>query len=90
MTTLQVELYQALKEAKVSEETAKAAAVAAAAAQESPRRLDRVETDIKEIKGKLERLEGDTFSIKADLNLVKWMVGFVLAACMSILWKMLK
>jgi hypothetical protein len=83
MGTLNFELYQALKEANVSEETAKAAATAVASVAESPVRLSRVESDITVMKGDIQFL-------KSDMVLLKWMVGFNLAMTVGVFWKMMK
>jgi hypothetical protein len=83
MGTLNFELYQALKEANVSEETAKAAATAVASVAECPVRLSRVESDITVMKGDIQFL-------KSDMVLLKWMVGFNLAMTVGVFWKMMK
>jgi hypothetical protein len=83
MATLNLELYEALKEAKVSDATAKAAAVAIAAVAESPQRLGRIESDI-------DHLKTDVHMLKSDMLLLKWMVGFNLAMSVGVFWKMMK
>ena len=49
MTVMSREIYEALKEVKVSETTALKAAEAVAAITDAPRRLDRVETRLDRI-----------------------------------------
>jgi hypothetical protein len=87
MATLNLELYEALKEAKVSDATAKAAVTAIA---EGPHRIARVEGDISTLKGDVSTLKTDMELVKRELHLMKWMIGFNLAATMAILWKLMK
>jgi hypothetical protein len=80
MATLNLELYEALKEAKVSDATANAAATAIA---DNPHRLDRLESDVSTLKIDMEL-------VKRELHLMKSMIGFNLVATMAILWKLMK
>lgn len=87
MATLNLELYEALKEAKVSDATAKAAATAIA---DGPHRITRVEGDISTLKTDVSALKIDMELVKRELHLMKWMIGFNLAATMAVLWKLMK
>jgi hypothetical protein len=83
MATLNIDLYDALKEAKVSEEKARAAATAFATATDAPQKLDKVDK-------RLDKLDADVQEMKVRLTLLQWMVGFNLAATMAVLWKLIK
>ena len=83
MTVMSREIYEALKEAKVSEATALKAAKAVAAIADAPRRLDKVET-------RLDRIESELVDVKADTRLLKWMASFNLAASMGVVWLLLR
>ena len=87
MATLNIELYEALKEAKVSDAMAKAAATAIA---EGPVRIGRVEDDISIMKGDIGTLKNDVQVLKSDMLLLKWMVGFNLAMSVGVFWKTMK
>jgi hypothetical protein len=74
MTTLIKELYDALLEAGVSEETATAAAEAIKEPREEPR---------------LRAIEKDSADLKADVKRLKWMVSFNSALSVGILIRLL-
>lgn len=79
MTTMITEVYDALKEAGASEEKAKAAASALA---DYGNRFDRLEL-------KIDRLESsvnaDVKILKAEISVLKWMSGFVIAGIISLI-----
>jgi len=89
-----VEVYDALKEAGASEEKAKAAAGAIA---DYSSRFDRIESEIKALRVESEtglktfkiEFESEIKIIKAELSVIKWMLGFVIAGTISILIKAL-
>jgi hypothetical protein len=83
MATLNIDLYDALKEAKVSEERARAAATALS-------ETSRLASEQSEMKLDIKQLKSDVQVLKMDVALMKWMIGFNLAATMAILWKMLR
>ena len=62
-------------------------------------RLDRIEADLAEIKSDLSRIQSSltemqltlqttTATLKADIRLLKWMLGFVLAFLVAGAWKL--
>jgi hypothetical protein len=83
MATLNIDLYDALKEAKVSEEKARAAAVAFS-------ETSRVVSEQADIKSDVKQLKIDVQDIKVRMTLLQWMVAFNLAATMAVLWKLIK
>ena len=91
MSTMLKEVYDALKEAGVSEEKASAAAVAVSAYQ-----LNRANLATKEDIARLERatkediakLKEDIAELTADVRLFKWMIGFNLALTVAVLAKL--
>lgn len=81
MTTMIREVYEALREAGVSEEKA----AKAAEAVEEVRDEDR----LRKIDDRLSRVEQSIVEVKGDLTLVKWMLGFVLALNSAVLLKLI-
>lgn len=93
MTTLIKEVYEAFKEAGVSEE--KAAAAAGAIERFDEGRFVRIEHDIAEVKADIAELKADVAELKrdvadlkAELRLIKWMLGFTLALVSAVLLKL--
>ncbi|MCF6155567.1 MAG: hypothetical protein E3K36_10010 [Candidatus Brocadia sp.] len=78
MTTMITEVYEAFKEAGVSEEKAKAAASAIA---DFEKHFTHIESDLTDLKAEVKVL-------KIEINLVKWMLGFVIAGIISIIIKL--
>jgi len=74
MTTMIREVYEALKEAGASEERSAAAAEAIEAVRDETR---------------LRAIEHEIADVKADVRLMKWMLGFNLAISMAVLFKLL-
>lgn len=75
MTTMIREVYEALKEAGVTEEKAAAAAEAIEEARDETR---------------LRAIERDVADVKADIRLMKWMLGFLLALVVANLWMLIR
>lgn len=75
MTTMITEIYEALKEAGASEEKAKAAAEAIQGIREEER--------LRHIEDRLTRIEG-------EVNLIKWMLGFLLALALANFWLLIR
>lgn len=75
MTTMIREVYEALKEAGASEERS----VSAAAAIEDLRDESR-----------LRSIEREIAEVKADVRVVKWMLGFLLALGVANLWLLIR
>ncbi len=77
-----IELYEALKEAGVSDQKAKAAAEAIEDIQDNKR--------FRQIESELYGLKSDVAELKSELKIVKWMSAFILAANMAIFWMLIK
>lgn len=75
MTTMIREVYEALKEAGATEEKAAAAAEAIEEARDETR---------------LRAIERDVADLKADVRLMKWMLGFLLALAVANLWLLIR
>jgi hypothetical protein len=75
MTTMIREVYEALKEAGATEEKAAAAAEAIEEARDETR---------------LRAIERDIADLKADVRLMKWMLGFLLALGVANLWLLVR
>lgn len=75
MTTMIREVYEALREAGATEEKAAAAAEAIEYARDEPR---------------LRAIERDVADVKADVGVIKWMLGFVLALGVANLWLLIR
>jgi hypothetical protein len=75
MTTMIREVYEALKEAGATEEKAAAAAEAIEEARDETR---------------LRGIERDVADVKADVRLMKWMLGFLLALAVANLWLLIR
>jgi len=80
VTTLIKEVYEAFKEAGVSEEKA----AAAAEALEHLRDEDR----LRGIEREIAALKLELADVKADVRLLKWMLGFNLALTSAVLLKL--
>lgn len=83
MATLNIDLYDALKEAKVSEEKARAAAAVVAAVSDAPQRLEKFDK-------RLDKIDVDVQDLMVRMTLLQWMVAFNLAATMAVLWKLIR
>lgn len=78
MTTMIIEVYDAFKEAGVSDEKAKAAAGAIA---DFEKHFSHIESGITDLKAEIKVL-------KIEITLVKWMLGFVIAGIISMIIKL--
>ncbi len=96
MTTMIVELYDALKEAGASDEKAKAAASAIADYEKHFARIESdlvdIKAEIKVVKTKIEVIDKEIKLkievIDKEINLLKWMSGFVIAGIISMIIKL--
>ena len=87
MSTMLVELYDALKEAGASEAKARAAAESLVLGRE---RLDRIEehtAGIPRIKEDIARLDKELAVVRAQIELLKWMNGIVIAGVLALIIK---
>jgi chromosome segregation ATPase len=84
MSTMLVELYDALKEAGASEEKARAAAEILARPDE---RFDKVDREIAGVREDIARLDKELAVIKAQIDLLKWMNGIVIAGVLALIIK---
>jgi hypothetical protein len=90
MVTLNIDLYDALKEAKVSEEKARAAATAVADVARTAAEHSDVKSDVKQVKSDVQDLKVQFQDLKGRVNLLQWMMGFNLALTTAVLWKLVK
>jgi hypothetical protein len=90
MTTLNLDLYEALKEAKVSDAKARAAAEAVADVGRVAAEQADVKGDLKQLKSDVQDLKVQGQDMRGRMLLLQWMLGFNLAATMGVLWKLLK
>jgi hypothetical protein len=96
MATLNIEIYEALREAKVSEDSARKAATAVAElggnfeSSELKADVRTLRADVAELKSDMKVVRSDVADIKGRLLMLHWMAGFTLAAIMAVLWKMMK
>lgn len=88
MSTMVVELYEALKEAGASDEKAKAAAVAMA---NFDSRFNHIDSELVKLDKKLgvemEKINGRIVAVEAELKLVKWGTGAVFAGMATLVLK---
>jgi hypothetical protein len=78
MTTMIVELYEALRAAGAPEDKAQAAAKALA---EHDRRFDRIDIELAAIRGEIKALEGQVI-------IVKWVAGATFAGVLALILRM--
>lgn len=76
MTTMIREVYEALKEAGATEEKAAAAAEAVQTVRQDD--LHRIEDRLTRMEDRVRAIERDLADVKADVRLMKWMLGFLL------------
>jgi len=81
MSTMISEVYDALKEAGASEEKARKAAEVLA---NYDTHFVKIENDITTLRAELTTFRAE---VRGELNLVKWMLGFVLAFIVALTWK---
>jgi chromosome segregation ATPase len=94
MSTMLVELYDALKEAGASEAKARAAAESLVLShdrleriEEHTGRIPKVEGDLERLDKDLARLDKELAVVKAQIDLLKWMNGIVIAGVLALIIK---
>ena len=87
MSTMLVELCDALKEAGASEAKARAAAESLVVGQERLERIEGHTADIPKIKDDIARLDRELAVVKAQIDLLKWMNGIVIAGVLALIVK---
>jgi hypothetical protein len=94
MSTMLVEFYDALKEAGASEAKARAAAESLVLGhdrleriEEHTGRIPRVEGDLAKLDKDLTRLDKELAVVKAQIDLLKWMNGIVIAGVLALIIK---
>jgi hypothetical protein len=94
MSTMLVELYDALKEAGASEEKARAAAESLVLGhdrleriEEHTGRLPKMQEKIDDTRANLARLDKELAVVKARIDLPKWMNGIVIAGVLALIIK---
>jgi uncharacterized protein YhaN len=87
MTTMLVELYDALKEAGASEEKARAAAESLVIGHDRLERIEEHTAEIPKIEDDLARLDKELAVVKAQIDLLKWMNGIVIAGVLALIIK---
>lgn len=94
MSTMIVEVYDALKEAGASEEKAKAAASAIA---DFGSKFSRIESKLESLEIKFNarfdsvetKFDSEIKIVKAEIGVLKWMLGFAIAGVISIFIKLI-
>lgn len=90
MSTMIVEVYDALKEAGVSEEKAKAAASAIADFGRIESKLESLETKFNARFDSVEtKFDSEIKIVKSEITVLKWMLGIVIAGVVSTFIKLL-
>jgi hypothetical protein len=94
MSTMLVELYDALKEAGASEEKARAAAGSLVLGhdrleriEEQTGRLPKMQDQIDDTREDIARLDKELAVVKAQIELLKWMNGIVIAGVLVLIIK---
>jgi hypothetical protein len=87
MSTMLVELYDALKEAGASEEKARAAAESLVIGHDRLERIEEHTVKIPKIEDDLARLDRELAVVKAQIDLLKWMNGIVIAGVIALIIK---
>ena len=94
MSTMLVELYDALKEAGASEAKARAAAESLVLGrdrleriEEQTGRIPKIENQIDDARGDIARLDKEVAVVKAQIELLKWMNGIVIAGVLALIIK---
>jgi hypothetical protein len=82
MSTMLVELYDALREAGASEGKARAAATSNARPDE---RFDRVDHELTAVRADIARLDKELAVVKAQIDLLKSMNGIVIAGVAALI-----
>jgi lipid II:glycine glycyltransferase (peptidoglycan interpeptide bridge formation enzyme) len=87
MSTMLVELYDALKEAGASEEKARAAAESLVLGHDRLERIEENTVRIPKVENDIARLDKELAVIKAQIDLLKWMNGIVIAGVLALIIK---
>lgn len=87
MSTMLVELYDALKEAGASEAKARAAAESLVIGHERLERIEEHTSEIPKIKEDVTDLDKELAVVKAQIDLLKWMNGIVIAGVLALIIK---
>ena len=87
MSTMLVELYDALKEAGASEAKARAAAESLVLGQDRLERIEEQTGKLPKIDLDLARLDKDLAVVKAEIEPLKWMNGIVIAGVLALIIK---
>ena len=94
MSTMLVELYDALKEAGASEAKARAAAESLVIGQERLERIEEqtgrlptIQDQIDHTREDITRLDKELAVVKAQIDLLKWMNGIVIAGVLALIVK---
>jgi Na+(H+)/acetate symporter ActP len=94
MSTMLVELYDALKEAGASEAKARAAAASLVLGrdrleriEEQTGRIPKIEDQIDDARGDVARLDREVAVVRAQIELLKWMNGIVIAGVLALIIK---
>jgi hypothetical protein len=94
MSTMLVEVYDALKEAGASEEKARAAAESLVIGhdrleriEEHTGRLPKMQDHIDRTRDDIARLDSELAVVKAQIDLMKWMNGIVIAGVLALIIK---
>lgn len=87
MSTMLVELYDALKEAGASEEKARAAAASLVLSHDRLERIEEHTGKIPKIEDDIARLDKELAVIKAQIDPLRWMNGIVIAGVLALIIK---
>ena len=87
MSTMLVEVYDALKEADASEEKARAAAESLVIGHDRLERIEERTGKISKIDDDIGRLDKELAVVKAQIDLLKWMNGIVIAGVLALIIK---
>lgn len=87
MSTMLVELYDALKEAGASEAKARAAAESLVLGQDRLERIEEQTGKLSMIDQDLARLGKDLEAVRAEIEPLKWMNGIVIAGVLALIVK---
>jgi len=87
MSTMLVELYDALKEAGASEAKARAAAASLVLGHDRLERIAEQTGKLPKVEQDLARLDKDLAVVKAQIELLKWMNGIVIAGVLALIIK---
>jgi len=82
-----VEVYDALKEAGASEEKARAAAESLVIGHDRLERIEERTGKISKIDDDIGRLDKELAVVKAQIDLLKWMNGIVIAGVLALIIK---